>query len=285
MTELKGSATASASSYYPGYPPANAIDGNTGNDWMANGSSVWFQLDWAAPVTIREIGLIGASYGGADAWTYPKFTFSDASIAYGFPIVPVGSLMTYVLIQPKTTTSLRITINSYGGYDPGYAGFNEVYINDAYTTNPVTNLTYPDGGITASSTYGAYYPPRAIDGNDSTEWMSNGEGVNSWLRFNYNQEVQIEEVQLRSTSAADESWGKPRFRYSDNTYEDGADIVSESGLTTYTLTPKLTTSLKIETWANYDSYPALVNVVITGQANPAAPGGARINATGIQIIG
>lgn len=287
MSELRGSATVSVSGEYSGsYTKDKAVDANLSTEWVSGinqGNNAWIQFDWGSPVTIREMNLYNRS---GLPWGVPRFTFSDATYIDGLvPLTASLSNYLYVLQAPKSTTSVRISVSSDGGVnahsDPG---FREVYINDAYTTPPsTTDLTIADQLVADSIYDGNYIPYYAIDGNTATEWAALNTGSSAYLQFTWLNTVRVDSVQLRDRSAGSgTAWGTPRFTFSDSSYQDGGGAVSNSGYTTYNLTPKLTTSLKIGIASGGSGLArGLAEVIITGSRSPS---GAKISLTGAQII-
>jgi len=291
MSELRGSATLTVSGEYDGsYLKANAVDGNTSTEWACSsqGSAAWIQFDWGSPVTIREIRLLARP---GDVWGIPKFTFSDASYAAGIPPLNAAGDVTYVLLCPKTTTSLRISvetdqISGYATAAGSNTGFKEIYINDAYSgTPPSTDLTVPSYLSAIGSTV-AYSKWLVLDGNTGNEWASNSAGSGAWIQWNYTAAVYIESIQLRDRSGG-ERWGYPRFTFDDASYEDGGVVVGQGGYTTYTLAiPKTSTSLRVSIASGSSgSNIGLAEAIVTGNVTPPGGGGARINATGVQVVG
>jgi hypothetical protein len=278
MSELRGSATLTASSEYSGsFLKGNAVDGNTSTNWASasQGASSYLTFTWGSSVTLREIRLICRP---SDAWSFPRFTFADATYADGYTHLAADADVTYVLRKPVTTTSVKIGIapQSYSGSN---CGFKEVYINDAYTVAPSsTDLTIPEW-LTVSSAYSSDYAnwgkQRVIDGNTATDWAVNGDGSAAWIQWNWNSNVRVDSVQLRDRGA--DRWGTPRFTFDDASTQDGSGAISNSGFTTYTLTPKTTKTLKVSIASGGSgSNRGLAEAVITGALNPSGGGaGAR----------
>ena len=264
-SELRGSATLTSSACYLDNVVENIVDDNLGTLFVDDGHSrtAWVKFDWSSPVTIREIRL-----RSVNGWGRPVFTFSDDTYTKGYVLCGASGDCTYVLLHPKTTSSLKIGINSSNWSPVGGSGWpdlSEVNISSAYTVAPSTDLTQPDHLIPSS-----FYPEAssgpwwAIDGNSATGWCTNNEGGTAYLLFEYNSAVRVDEVKIKAAGWVE--WGIPRFVFDDATYQDGSEMPSMAGFTTYTLTPKTTTSLKIFRVPSTGgtSWQGLVDVVITG---------------------
>lgn len=280
MTELRGSATLTASSEYNGsYVKGNAVDGNNATEWasLGDGAASWIQFTWGSPVTIREIRLLSRT---SDPWGNPRFTFADATYSDGSVHLAANEDRTYVMIHPVTTTSLRVGVAAQSIATGANTGFREVYISDSYTTTPTTDVTKPDHLVASSvytNDYGNYGKWFVIDGNTSTQWVTNGDGAAAYMTWEYLTAVYVQSIQLRDRSTGIERWGTPRFTFSDASTQDGGGDVDNAGFTTYTLaTPKTTTSLKVSIASGGSgANRGLAEAVITGNVTPPAVSTAR----------
>lgn len=269
MAELRGSATLTVSSEFNGsFLKANAVDGNTSTDWASasEGSASWIQFTWVSTVTIREIRLLCRT---TDNWGTPRFTFSDSTYVDGWtPSSTSATDVTYSLLFPKDTTSLRISVatdQAKAGTNVN-PGFREVYISDTWTTTPTTDLTKPSQ-LTASASFNASFSKwNAIDGTTGAEWASSGDGSAAWIQFTYSQSVSVESIQLQDRTGTSDRWGTPRFTFSDSSTQDGGGAVSNTGYTTYTLTPVTTTSVRITILSGgTGNNRGLAEAILTGQ--------------------
>ena len=242
MTELRRSATITVSSEYSGsYVKANAVDGNTGTSWASfeEGASSWIKFTWASPVTIREIRIINR----VDQYGYPRFTFDDDSYISWNTNLITNATRTFVMPSPVTTTSVKISVS--GGTTGLNTGFVEVYINDAYSNDPPTTLTdSPDMVLTASSAYSAEYSKEYALDATAFEWACFNDSSAAWIQFTWPTAVTFASVQLWDRSGVDR-WGTPKFIFDDASVQNGGEAVSNAGFTTYTLTPKSSTSIRI----------------------------------------
>lgn len=278
MTELRGSATLTVSSTFPGFPASNAVDGNTGTAWasLTDGINSWIQFTWASAVDISEIRLLARS--GGNGWGFPRFTFSDSSYTDGWCIP--GADTTYQLIVPKNTTSLRIGMVPNSVVGDNNSGFTEVYISDTYTTAQDTVNLHHYGVTTASSQYDtntlSQWNPR--DDNTANAWSSASEGAASWFKIDWGQNVIVETITLSNRSAG-EVWGVPRFEFSDASTVDGSSPVPATGTLDYTITPKITSFLKISIASGSSgSNVGFTIVKVTGDINGSPPSVENISA-------
>lgn len=279
MTELRGSATLTASSEFSGsFLKGNAVDANLATDWASasEGAASWITFTWGAPVTIREIRHLARA---GDAWGYPRYTFANATYTELYTHLAAGGDVTYVLRKPVTTTSVKVGVAPQSLATGTNTGAIEIYISDTYGTPPsTTDLTIPEWLTVSSvynSDYGGFGKQRVIDGNAANEWASAGDGAAAWIQWNWNSNVRIDSIQLRDRAGA-ERWGTPLFTFSDATTQTGGGAIDNTGFTTYTLTPKTTTSVKVSIASGSSgSNIGLAEAVLTGALSPAAAATAR----------
>jgi hypothetical protein len=285
MANLEDSVSSvTVSSEFSGsYVKEYAYDNNTGTDWVSASEGVdsWIQFEWSSPITIREIDL--RAWGG-NYWGFPRFTFADASYSDGAVAIAQGNTVTYVFLHPVTTTSVRIGMTSNYPVQANQ-GLTEVNIRDTYTTTPTTDITRPDHLVPSSTIDYNHHKWLMFDGNTSNDWEANNDGANSWIRWEWNSDVQVSSVQLRNGTQSGASWGTPRFTYDDATYEDGGEAVSSDGFTTYNLTPKTTATLRVSVASGGSGgYRGFAEAILTGQVNPSTTHDASASLFGVGAL-
>lgn len=270
MSELRDTATVTTSSNYSGdYVGAKAVDGDPYTSWSSasEGNAAWIQFTWPEPVTLREITL----YARSENWGNVRVTFADASYM-DLPAALAETPKVLPLRRPVTTTSVRISVAPHSAYTTGNnSGFREVYLNDAYTTPPSNcDFTWPDF-LTASSELDSndWRLYRVLDQDLYQCWCCNAEGANAWVQWNYTLPVTIEFIKVRDRWGSNDVWGIPRFTFDDATYQDGTVVASKDGYTTYWITPKSTTTLRISVASGSSGNYIGLSEVRIGRIDPA----------------
>ena len=115
------------------------------------------------------------------------------------------------------------------------------------TTTP-TKITIPASSVTASATTGAFVAGNTVDGNLSTRWAGNGEGV--WIRYDLGQLKMIDYVKA--------AW----FQGTTRTYTFDLQVSTDATTWTTVLAgAKNTTTNALETYDFTDTYGRYVRLV------------------------
>jgi len=96
-TNRVGTGTASASSVYPGFPAANAIDGNAGTEWYNNGSEAnagWWQYD----------------FGAGNAWDIQSVIITSTTVSSDWVVTPYQFILLYS--DDGTTWSSTVAVQA-----------------------------------------------------------------------------------------------------------------------------------------------------------------------------
>ncbi len=132
---IAGKAKLTASSSYPKYSPAGAVDGAVGGypgnikqEWASHKESkgAWIKLEWTSPQTVDRVWLFDRP-NKYDYITACELTFSDGSILKVGGLPDDASSGREVTFQPKTVTSLKLTVTGVKtGY--GHIGLSEIAV-------------------------------------------------------------------------------------------------------------------------------------------------------------
>ncbi len=167
---------ASASSFYPGYSPSAAIDGDRkGVNWSANGGwndatgnawPDWLQINFAGTITIGEIDVFtlqdnyGAPVAPTPAMLFASYGITDFQVQYwngsGWTDVPGGAVSgnrnvwRQFRFAPVTTDRIRVLVNG------ALNTFSRITEVEAWSATggggnvpPSVTLTAPGNGATA----------------------------------------------------------------------------------------------------------------------------------------
>lgn len=171
ISNLAFNKPATASSYYCGYEPAKAVDGDTTTRWASRCETTpWLEVDFGRLTTFDSVVINEGTwnrirsyeiqYWNGSCWI-TAFTGGDpANIQQDrFPAV--------------TGTKVRLTITS-STTEPTIREFG---VYKMARGNLVLNKP-----ATASSNYGGYEADKAVDANTSTRWASRSETM-PWLEI------------------------------------------------------------------------------------------------------
>lgn len=237
---LASEITASSTSF-PTNPARFVADGSTSNQWVTeNDFEPWVKLKWNEPVTINEVKI--AQWGDGrhvNDWYHITFTLEDNTIVESGKVNSTSassSEPTVYVIQSglKNVIEMKVEVDKGRTPYPNITGISEIEIYNNPDIAPINRPT--DGNwakvanATASSTWKtnavnfpdgtdsqSALPKFAIDGNMSTEWISQmhntGGAPSTWptwdpaptlfLAWNHSIKVKTIEVFDRYNSA----WG------------------------------------------------------------------------------
>ena len=248
----KATAVSSYATGNAGFDGSKAVDGDTTTYWCANGYVLpsWLTVDLGSTYQITNINQL---FVNSSNWKFRIDVSSDNS--------------TWKTIVNNTTTSVNGMNFSYNVND--YARYVRLYITgsdngawanseefDVYGT-PATNIAA--GKTTSVSSYTAgfdgYDGSKAVDGNGSTYWCSNGYILPSWLTVDLGSSYQITNIDQIFYDSTD--W---KFRID----------VSSDNITWQTIVDNTVTSVN-GTEFSYDvnAYGRYIRLYITGNTDGA----------------
>ncbi|MGN8552129.1 UNVERIFIED_CONTAM: discoidin domain-containing protein [Microbacterium sp. SLM126] len=192
--------TVTASTAYPGYPAANAVDGIVGQhavgEWASNNeSSPWIKFAFPATRTINKIVLFDRP--NLTNWTKGgTLTFSDGSAPIQVAGIPNDGSAREVVFPDKTLDWVRFDVTDAGA---GANGLSEVQL---YRTSlqGTSNLALPaTTTASASSDYNATFAAaKAKDASTGTSWAPlSATGENEWLELNFGAAKSFNQVVLK----------------------------------------------------------------------------------------
>ncbi|WP_297084752.1 discoidin domain-containing protein, partial [uncultured Demequina sp.] len=175
-------------------PLGNAIDGDPSTSWLGDGDQyegMWFQIDAGEQVTFDAIEL--AQSGEWDN-AYPRafvVEVSDDAAAWTAVATETGTYADQLVILEETTSAryVRLTLTaSVGAGEGGWA------IGEA---NLIRARSADRSGWSLSTSGWWLDPALAIDGDESTSWVSDGDQRDDmWFQVDAGEAVSFDTVEM-----------------------------------------------------------------------------------------
>jgi hypothetical protein len=204
--------TATASSTWPGYEPAKAVDGDLSTRWARQSGTSdpqWLTVDLGASYTISHVNTSADLYynrgvkyvieysGDNSTWA----TYADRSAAYTIPGIDTG---------PSAVTARYLRIRLTDTWGQG-ASINEFQVFGS------PRLISLGKTATASSQYSADYDAaKAVDGFPGTRWAAVDLADPSWVKVDLGANYSIS-----STTTSAELYGDLPIKYKIEYSTDG----------------------------------------------------------------
>ena len=175
----------------PGFQGANAVDGQIGyykpydsdydqygdgevSEWhtAASDSARWIQLTWDSPQRIRAVLLADRSHPGNNVNGH-TLRFSDGSTVTGTWLPDRGQYREH-LIRDKETTTLKVTIDSHDGSNPGLGEIVVIADDPAFKGHLTGNASIVSGPAGGSGLFDGdrWTLATSVDGADSRDSKS-----------------------------------------------------------------------------------------------------------------
>eukprot|EP00931_Biecheleriopsis_adriatica_P097909 TRINITY_DN7178_c0_g1_i3.p1 TRINITY_DN7178_c0_g1~~TRINITY_DN7178_c0_g1_i3.p1 ORF type:complete len:1515 (-),score=294.48 TRINITY_DN7178_c0_g1_i3:52-4542(-) len=218
---------------------SSAIDGDMSSSWASSGEGVgsWVMLDFGDDVVINAMKY--ANRAGNHKNQGADLTFSDgSSTAVQLKDDTALNIFTF---PEKTTTSVSIIITSiYSGDATHNNGAEEIefwYLSLSPGRRTVTSCS-------ASSELDFSHPcSKSMDGDLSSSWATSGQGLGSWIKFEFAGAVIINMMKYANRG------GKNTNQDVELTFSDGSSttvrLKDDAALNSFPIPETTTTSVKI----------------------------------------
>lgn len=253
-----GQTAYATSNYSDSENAAKAIDDNNNTNWSGGSDNriVMLGVQFATPVQPLKVSIQSrndSQYWTQTPWQNVFFGYSDDGMTYRFkeeltkantanPYSGPVQKVTYTV--PEWTAAPGPNAHRYWRVKGTsvYSGDNAQYSEVEFRRVPGGPNLATGGTPMASAEYSlpTWAKENAFDGNPATNWAGQGV-VGQWIGYDFGKKVEVGEVALRASSAADQGWGTANLEYSD----DGVN---------WSLYAYLFVTPKVDNWRTYVLY-------------------------------
>jgi len=196
-TASNGLGTVSESSYYPGRPGYNALDGSSGpgNFWIANAVTGWWKIDLGSGFSeaLVRYGITVPNTAPSPNRAPKDWTFQGSNDDSNWTVLDTvtgetgwsqGETRYFTFSNTTKYRYYRFNITANNG-DASYLELGEVYLYREYTDTAATSFgsdVFTGGTISSESEYSSsYIDDYAFDNNDITRWSADKQ--TSWIKY------------------------------------------------------------------------------------------------------